>query len=83
MPSRWRLLRFCVLAVPPGTTAGPPSPAFTAGPKCSGSEVRRRIRSGGLGGGWVESLGEAVEVGAGELPLERLGDLFIAAAERE
>jgi hypothetical protein len=31
----------------------------------------------------VESLGEAVEVGAGELPLERGGDLFVAAAERE
>jgi hypothetical protein len=38
---------------------------------------------GGLGGGPVELLGEAVEVGAGELPLERLGDLFVAAAERE
>jgi hypothetical protein len=36
-----------------------------------------------LGGGSVESLGDAVEVGAGELPLERLGDLLIAASERE
>ena len=28
-------------------------------------------------------LGETVEVGAGELPLERLGDLLVAATERE
>jgi len=28
-------------------------------------------------------VGEAVEVGTGELPLERRGDLFVAAAERE
>ena len=40
-------------------------------------------RSGGLGDGLVESVGDAVEVGAGELPLERGGDLFVAAAERE
>ncbi len=52
--------------------------------KCSGSEVRRRIGwSGGLGGGSVELLREAVEVGAGELPLEWGGDLLVAAAERE
>jgi hypothetical protein len=38
---------------------------------------------GGLGGGLVESLGEVVEIGAGELPLEWLGDLLVAAAERE
>jgi hypothetical protein len=38
---------------------------------------------GGLGGGLVESLGEAVEISAGELPLERLGDLLVAATERE
>jgi hypothetical protein len=31
----------------------------------------------------VESLGDAVEVGAGELPLKRGGDLLVAAAERE
>ena len=41
------------------------------------------FESGGLGGGPVELLGEAVEVGAGELPLKRLGDLLVAAAERE
>jgi hypothetical protein len=39
--------------------------------KCSGSEVRRRIRrSGGLGDRSLELMCEAVEVGAGELPLE-------------
>jgi len=32
---------------------------------------------GGLRGGLVELLGDAVEVGAGELPLERLGDLLV------
>jgi hypothetical protein len=36
-----------------------------------------------LGGCWLESAGEAVEVGAGELPLERGGDLLVAAAELE
>ena len=36
-----------------------------------------------MGGGVVEPVGEAVEVGAGELPLERRGDLFVAAAEGE
>jgi hypothetical protein len=30
-----------------------------------------------LGEGWVEALGETGEVGAGELPLERGGDLFV------
>lgn len=39
--------------------------------------------SGCLGGGWVGLVGEAVEVGAGELPLERGGDLLVAAAEGE
>ena len=39
--------------------------------------------SGGFGGGADELLGETVEVGAGELPLERLGDLLVAATERE
>ena len=38
---------------------------------------------GGLRGGSVESLGEAVEVGAGEPPFEWLRDLLVAAAERE
>src|ERR1700676_2077158 len=53
-------------------------------PKCSGSEVRRRIGgSGGLGGRLVESLGGAGEDGVGERPLERGGDLFVAAAEGE
>jgi hypothetical protein len=52
--------------------------------KCSGSEVRRHIDgSGCFAGGYVESLGEAVEVLAFELPLERAGDLLVAAAERE
>lgn len=52
--------------------------------KCSGSEVRRRIcGSGCLGGGLIELVGEAVEVGAGELPLEWGGDLLVAASERE
>jgi hypothetical protein len=36
-----------------------------------------------LGGCWLESAGEAVEVGAGELPLERGGDLLVAAADLE
>ena len=36
-----------------------------------------------MGDGLVESLGQAVEVRAGELPLERGGDLLVAAAERE
>jgi len=31
----------------------------------------------------VDSLGETVEVGAGELPLKRGGDLLVAAAEHE
>lgn len=39
--------------------------------------------SGCLGGGSVEAVGDAVEGGAGELPLERGGDLLAAAAERE
>ena len=39
--------------------------------------------SGGLGGGSVELVSEAVKAGAGELPLERRGDLLVAAAERE
>jgi hypothetical protein len=39
--------------------------------------------SGGLGGGQFESVGDAVEVLAGELPLERGGDLLVAASERE
>ncbi len=52
--------------------------------KCSGSEVRRRIcGSGGLEGRLVESLGDAVEVLAGELPLKWGGDLLVAASERE
>jgi hypothetical protein len=38
---------------------------------------------GGLGGGLVESLGELVEVLAGEFPLEGGGDLLVAAAEGE
>jgi hypothetical protein len=36
-----------------------------------------------LGGWWVELVGEAVEVGAGEFPLEWGGDLLVAAAEGE
>jgi hypothetical protein len=36
-----------------------------------------------LGGCWLESADEAVEVGAGELPLERGGDLLVAAAKLE
>jgi hypothetical protein len=36
-----------------------------------------------LRGGSAESVGEPVEVGAGELPLERLRDLLVAAAEGE
>jgi hypothetical protein len=36
-----------------------------------------------LGGCCLESAGEAVEVGAGELPLVRGGDLLVAAAELE
>jgi hypothetical protein len=36
-----------------------------------------------LRGGLVELVGEAVQVGAGELPFERGGDLFVAATERE
>ena len=52
--------------------------------ECSGSEVRRRTgRSGGLSGGLVEAVLDAVEVGGGELPLEWGGDLLVAAAERE
>ena len=38
---------------------------------------------GGFGGSLVDSLGETVEVGARELPLERGGDLLVAAAEGE
>jgi hypothetical protein len=36
-----------------------------------------------LGDRSLELMCEAVEVGAGELPLEGGGDLFVAAAERE
>ena len=39
--------------------------------------------SGGLGGGSLELVGEAVEVGAGELPFERLGDVLVASTELE
>src|SRR3954451_24064490 len=41
----------------------------------SGGELRR--------GGLVEAGEEVVQVGAGELPLERLGDLLVVAAEGE
>jgi hypothetical protein len=45
--------------------------------------ARASAPSGGSGVGSVESLREAVEVGAGELPLEWGGDLLAAAAEGE
>ena len=38
---------------------------------------------GCLSGGKFESLGEAGEIDAGELPLKRDGDLLVAAAQRE
>ena len=56
------------------------------GPKWSGSEVRARIASGGELVGrvrGVELVEDAIEVLTGELPLERLGDLLVAAAEVE
>lgn len=57
-------------------------------PKCSGSEVRTRIRrcSGGeaeTGLALVEPPEQALEVGTREGPLEGLGDLLVVAFERE
>jgi hypothetical protein len=45
--------------------------------------VSRCLASGAGFAGLVYVSEDAVEVAAGELPLERLGDLLVATAERE